>query len=286
MIYGVNIFFTLLFTLWTSVLHVNPSNSTISSLSIPESLSFEMVDGLMIVQVPTSYDIQHFVFDTGAGKIILNQKVDKGSFQVVGVEQILEANHIRIDNLELGNTSVNAIDAWAVDLGFLEVQIGLELDGIFGAQLLSEHSVLIDNESSTITFVPHGSSMKGFGKNYNVVSLDYHQNDGDLPIIDLNVKGKDLKLGFDTGANISVFDQLHSSLLDDSESQKMLIDKLQIQSCELIDVPYLLKDFDELNRGRSVKIDGLISADALATQKIFVDSKRSKIFLLWKKSAS
>jgi len=145
---------------------------------------------------------------------------------------------------------------------------------------------LIDYESSTITFVPHDSNMKGFGKNYNVVALDYHQNDGDLPIIDLNLYGKDLKLGFDTGANICVFDQIHSSLLTDAELQNKTIDKLQIQSCEIIDVPYLLNDFDELNKGRSEKIDGLISADALATQKIFVDSKRSKIFLLWDKSAS
>lgn len=289
MIYGVNIIITLLVTIWSSALLVNPASTTVSSLVIPESLPFEIIDGLMILQIPSEHSSQNFVFDTGAEEIIINQKVVQGSFEIVGVEQTLLADEISIDRLELGTASLNRIEAWAVDLGFLETQIGIRVDGIIGAQLLSQHSVLIDHETSTITFVPHGANLSGMVKHYNVVALDYDQDQDDLPIITIDLVEEELKLGFDTGANICAFDQKYKSKLSINSTvntNSLMLDKLHLGQCEISDVPYLLKDLDELNKTRSSKIDGIISADALATQKIFIDSQRNKIFLMWDKKSS
>lgn len=274
-------------TLWSFALPTYSNTSSISSLIIPESLSFEMVDGLMVLKVPNGSASQQFLFDTGAEEIIINQKVDQGSFEILSVNRSLKADQISINHLELGSTVLNSLDAWAVDLGFLETQIGQQLDGIIGAQLLVDNSVMIDYETSTITFVPHGANFSTIGKNFNVVALDYKQDQYDLPVIDITLEGKPLKLGFDTGANICVFDQKHRTLLSSNTTAKpdyFSLSKLHIQQCKLNNVPYLLEDFGELNKNRTQKIDGLISADALSTEKIFIDSERRKIFLLWDKS--
>jgi len=273
-------------TLWSVALPTYSNTSSINSLVIPETLSFEIVDGLMVLQVPNGYETQQFVFDTGAEEIIINQKVDQGSLEIISVDKSLIANEISINHLELGSTVLNSLDAWAVDLGFLETQIGQQLDGIVGAQLLVDNSVMIDYQTSTITFVPHGTNFSTIGNNFNVVALDYKQDQYDLPVIDITFEGKPLKMGFDTGANISVFDQKHRTHLFSNTTSKphyFSLSKLYIQQCELSNVPYLLENFGELNKNRTQKIDGLISAYALATQKIFIDSERRKIFLLWEK---
>jgi len=263
--------------------------STVSNITIPESISFEMVDGLMILKVPNGGSYDNYLFDTGSEQIIIDDNVTQGSFQVVSVDHTLEANEITIDRLVLGATSLSNINAWALNLGFLEQQIKVDLKGVIGAQLLQDHSVLIDHECNTITFVDHSYNKCAFDKHYNVISLDFVQEKNDLPIVQVTIGEHKLRLGFDTGANVCVFDHQYKSLLSSSTTPNvnyLSLHKLQIQQCEINDIPYFLEDFEELNKTRIQKIDGILSADVLATQKIFIDSKRSKIFLLWDKDVS
>lgn len=263
--------------------------STVSNITIPESISFEMVDGLMILKVPNEGSYDNYLFDTGSEQIIIDDNVTQGSFQVVSVDHTLEANEITIDRLVLGATSLSNINAWALNLGFLEQQIRVDLKGVIGAQLLQDHSVLIDHEYKTITFVDHSYNKCAIDKHYNVISLDFVQEKNDLPIIQVTVGEHELRLGFDTGANVCVFDTKFNECLaanSDMSGSNATLRDLKIQNCELKNVPYLIKSFDEINANRSQKIDGLISADALAAKKIFIDSKRNKIFFLWDKIAA
>jgi len=279
----------LILALWSNMTISNNALSTVSNITIPESISFEMVDGLMILKVPNEEGYDNYLFDTGSEQIIIDDNVTQGSFQVVSVDHTLEANKITIDRLVLGSTSLSDINAWALNLGFLEQQIKVDLKGVIGAQLLQDHSVMIDHEYNTITFVEHSYNKCAIDKQYNVISLDFVQEKNGLPIIELTIGEHELRLGFDTGANVCVFDTKFTERLaaysDLSDSNTALRD-LKIQNCELKNVPYLIKSFDEINADRSQKIDGLISADALSTKKIFIDSKRKKIFLLWDKSAA
>jgi len=271
-------------TMLTHVINYDNVSSTVNSISIPESIPFEMVDGLMILKVPNGNSIDNFLFDTGAEHIIINDEVTKGSFKVIGVDHTLEAREIKIERLNLGASSLHHIDAWALDLNFLEDQLKVELKGVIGAQLLRDHSVLIDQEQSTITFVDHSYNKYSLNKQYNVISLDFEQDKDDLPVVKVLVEGKELHLGFDTGANVCVFDsKLAYSMSDsyDPGTDNRLLKNMRIQNCDIKDVPYIIKNLEDINANRVQKIDGIISTNSLATKKIFIDSRRKKIFLLY-----
>lgn len=280
MLYGLYIVFT--FLLAVSPI-VDAPVKTIKSFELPNQMNFEMVDGLMILKVPGDIGNNNFIFDTGAEQLIFNETVHNAAFSVISVDREIAVNDIMIDEMSIGSLVLESVPAWGMNLDFLSRQLDTELRGIIGARLFDDYSVMIDYDNNTFRLVSSDSPSTHLSANYNVVATSYTQEKGDLPVIEVAINDSKLKLGFDTGANISAFDANHTALLKSSSSNNSELNELKLSQAVIKQLPYLIKDMASVNDSRSLDIDGIISAEALATNKIFIDSDRKKIFLFWEK---
>lgn len=285
MFYGVNILFTWLLILTTGAVSVSPPKA-IRALDLPNEIKFEVVDGLMIMKIPTATGLSNFIFDTGSEQLILNDITEKATAQIVSVDHTYDVSDIVLDRLSLGKAKYDGAPALGMDLAFLSDQLGIEVNGILGAHIFIDYSLLIDYDNQVVELIDKLDSPGLNGENYDVIAIPFTQDNMDLPVIEIEIDGSLFDLGFDTGANICVFDHLKETQINACSSGGFELNSMKVNNARITKVPYVFKDFTEINLQRNTKIDGLISADVLATNKIFIDSNKNKIYLLWKKSMS
>ena len=256
---------------------------TTKTLELPSQMKFEIVQGLMVLKVPGKVGESNFLFDTGAEQLIFNAKVQNHSSTLVSLDNEYQVDDITVNELAIGSLVLKNVPAWRMDLDFLSSKLDRDISGILGASIFSENSVMIDYDNMLFTLVTEDFHDITFSSSYNVVDVSYTQNKDDLPIIQANVGGKQFNLGFDTGANLSVFDRTHTDLISEHSSFQLELDDLTINNAIISNLPYQIKDISVLNEARELTLDGIISAEALATNKIFFDPNRKKIFLFWEK---
>jgi len=250
------------------------------------AIEFELVDGFIVI--PASVDGVHgdYIFDTGAPNTLINQNVINGEFTLWTANGDLKSKELSLQNFKCGDIKKRKLEAWAVNLSFVEDVIQRPLAGIIGADVLLDHKVLVDYENSQLILM--SSDTKNLTippAEYNIVSLPFLLDHGQIAVVEAVVKGKISNFVFDTGAGVSV---LHSNILTGQEQQKELLANHDIilNQVRIQNVSFISKSIDDLNKITSQKIDGILSVSSLNASKVLLDYYSSKIHVFWKKKQS
>ncbi len=244
-------------------------------VAVSITLEFELVDGLIVVQASKDGHAGNYILDTGAPHLMVNQKVEMEDFQLWTVKGSQKGEKIDITTFEYGSILRQDIEAWAMDLTYIEDVIGRPIAGILGHDLLKEYSIEIDYQKNEIILIVDRSAYTVSSTDYNITSMSISSYADHLPIVELDIEGVTKKLVFDTGAAVSVLDQSDMEL---NTSKTISINNIKIESA-----PFCSKDLSELTAKSHTTVDGILSVSSLDAAKVLIDHSSERIFLFWSK---
>ena len=105
----------------------------------------------------------------------------------------------------------------------------------------------------------------------------------------VKVQGIDLKLGFDTGANTNVLDIRYRDEFFKKNYQANPTDMyylldIALRNVRVDNAPFLFMDMSSINSSPVRLLDGILSVSSLNADKVFFDTKKSRIHLFWSKN--
>jgi predicted aspartyl protease len=182
---------------------------------LPMVTQFELVRGMVVVQAELNGEMANFILDTGSPMMILNGKASDTASSEQGANGLhggMAGQWQTIGMFSWAGVRKFDMQALTTDIGALEAVTNRPIAGLIGYDFLEDFELLIDFERLLITLVPNGTAAKMDGWQLKA-ELPFMMA-GHLPVIEVQIGGKKLRLGLDTGANTNLLDLSKSQELD------------------------------------------------------------------------
>jgi hypothetical protein len=259
------------------------------------SASFDLRGGLIFVNAVVDGKQGRYVIDTGAPGLVLNQAPQEGGdWSGNGVTGCVGVEETMVEQFVLGNARFAHLNAYKVDLAYLEQSLGCEIDGLIGYEVLREMELVLDYPNRTITLLPlrksdpYQDEREGF--------LDFFLINH-IPVVSGKLGKKDILLGVDTGAGANVLRLALGRSFEASASGKNRVrgTDSQVKMSSVVKAPvdiegyeeemaqeYLLMDLSHLQSDLDRPIDGLLGFPFLQDGKWSIHYGQQRIYF-WKK---
>jgi|GEM_PF-6741534 len=250
------------------------------------SIPFILQSGLMLVEAEVNAELGLYVFDTGASDILINSEKSQGEAQFATTNGYILSSEVQVKSVNLAGRVMTNVAAYELDLSDVADLVELDIAGILGGKLFSEHIIHIDFDNEVILLADQ------LEKNDEHIAVDYHLVD-DVPMIDVQLEGQTLSFILDSGASAHFIDQrLAAKLLVEQTQarhvhvvsagatgtgQSYLIPRMQIGDIHIQDTKMISGQFSDLSS--EVEVAGLISISALPYRHIIIDTERHKIYM-------
>lgn len=279
-----------------AVLDFGPAKAASRFAEMEESsASFDLRGGLIFVNAVVDGKQGRYVIDTGAPGLVLNQAPKEGSdWSGQGVSGCVVVEETMVELFVLGNARFAHLNAYKVDLAYLEKSLGCEIDGLIGYEVLREMELVLDYPNRTITLLPLRKSdpYQDERKGYLDFFLINH-----IPVVSGRLGKKNILLGVDTGAGANVLRMAIGKPFEASASGKNRVrgTDSQVKISSLVKAPidiegyeeemaqeYLLMDLSHLQSDLDRPIDGLLGFPFLQDGKWSIHYGQQRIYF-WKK---
>lgn len=180
-----------------------PSNGTAYRVSRPVSVPFDYSQREIVVKgrINGSGEME-FLLDTGASDTIIDRRVAAehyltkfGQYDIAAMSGMVTARSSSIKRLELGNLLMNDVPARILDLSAQSRQMGKNIAGIIGTNVISKFLVTLDYAKPAIVFADIDSTARPA----KAAATPFTQKQA--PFVKVIFNGKDEQvLLFDTGA--------------------------------------------------------------------------------------
>ncbi len=169
------------------------------SLTVP----FEYADNEIVVKcrVNNSEDLD-FLFDTGASDTIIDRRVaaqnflaKQDKFDIAAYSGMVQANRSELKRFEIGSLVLNDVPVRVLDMNAQSRQMGRQIAGIIGTNIISQFLVTIDYSKPNIVF----EDMETAARPLKATNVPFTVRQ--LPYIKVSLNGRDEQLLLvDTGA--------------------------------------------------------------------------------------
>jgi hypothetical protein len=250
--------------------------NNIWSFDFIEKLDFENINGFVVVDASINGEFGKYIFDTGASVVYLNGIANKKDATIEGVNMNYNAEQTLVQNFSIGTLSLTQIEAYIIDLSFVEKLINIQVKGLIGGNILKDYVINLDYDENTISFYKDFSGANQIDlRNYFIETVSF-VSEGSMPIIEATLNGTKVSFGIDTGASLSIlnndFGNIHSTL------QEFKIGRINIK-----EIKFESQNLSNLNESLNTKINGILSPEILNVSKLIIDYKRSKVSFFWSK---
>jgi len=250
------------------------------------SVPFQSEKGLIIVEAEINDHGGLFILDTGASDILINKKLVSSSTQFKTAHGDIEAEEIRLDEIQLGLINARNLSAYAMDLSHIEKHLDLEIAGILGGRSLYHGIIEINKAREVIIF---HTDVPGVEKPMN--RIDYSIVEG-VPVCTVVVENDEHAFILDSGASNHFFDKRfiaqhtksfhpldnHAvvfSATSEKVQEKYLVSSLDLEGLKLQEVKVTSGDYSTLLENTTVS--GLLSLTELSKGSIFIDTKNQVV---------
>lgn len=257
------------------------------------NIPFEQHGGLLLVNAFVNGAPGRFIFDTGSPSIIVNRLPlhDKDSTLAFGFNQLASFQKIKIKTFEWASLLSNNIDAYAIDLQYLEALTNKNLMGVIGYEGLQAYEIVLDFKENAIVLRPGGKKYE----DHELMTEAPVQMVGHLPVITLQINGKKYRFGLDTGAAVNVIDEKTAKALESvtqvlpqtaalsgigghtTPAAMIKLSKVELQGSELFPLTFCTADMSTLNTATDFQIDGLLGLPFFKVYKTAIDFKKEKV---------
>ncbi|MGE5605590.1 MAG: aspartyl protease family protein, partial [Bacteroidota bacterium] len=179
---------------------------------------FEYINGYLFVKVKIN-DLEHeyrFLLDTGASITVVNPRIAAAlCFKKTAEMEVRDgfiskkADVVRIEELNLGEITVENCGAVIFDMGKIEADLALKIDGIIGSNFLSLFVVRIDYSKKELVFTANSDGIDDEIEKGHRIPL-VKETTG-LVFAPLTIAGVEspFKAEIDTGATASLLIPMH-----------------------------------------------------------------------------
>lgn len=180
-----------------------PSNGTAYRISRPVSLPFDYSQKEILIKGRINgSDELDFLLDTGASETIIDRRVaaeyflaKQGQYDIAAISGLITARTSVIKRLELGNLIMDEVQARIFDLMPQSRQLGKQIAGIIGTNVINKFLVTIDYGKPALTFADIDAGVRPA----KAAAVTFTQKES--PFVKVRFNGKDEQvLLVDTGA--------------------------------------------------------------------------------------
>lgn len=232
-----------------ALVDVGPATTHVNPVDLEESsANFDLRAGLIFVDAFLNGVPGRFVIDTGAPGLVLNQKPENGgAWEGSGVTGCLEVEEVRVEHFALGNARFSALNAYKVDLGYLEENLNCKIDGLIGYEVLKEIEIILDYPNRMITMLPLRSAQAYPDQREGYLDFFLINH---IPVVSAQLGKRNILLGVDTGAGANV---LRTSLgkpyqHSDCGRGKVRGTDQQVKVSPVVNAPVVIEGFEEADK--------------------------------------
>ncbi|MCC6727269.1 MAG: clan AA aspartic protease [Saprospiraceae bacterium] len=265
------------------------------------TLPIHLVGKLVFIEAKVNGIKGHFLFDTGAPSLILNNKYYKEELLAVAESELMGFNGQTMtsasawtDKIEIAGIKLPNVSASLLDLSMMENIKKIPIHGIIGYEVLKNTIWKLDFECRELTIAnaKTAAHVLWSGSPPPTDSIDLQFSDH-LPFAFVNLADKRLRMAFDTGSErnhlqdgtlpAAHFQQRGSikiaSLTAEARQYKagfapgFSIGNLAADSLEII-----LSDLTELNQTIKTRLDGILGTVFMIDFQIAIDYRRRKAY--------
>lgn len=290
-----------------------PPTTTIAKTNIPqintETIPFNRVGNLIVIQATADTTTGNFILDTGAPGLVLNLTYfrqyrqsetngDRGSVSgaVVGAVQVV------VDRFQFGNQHYKSLDADMISLGHIEDRKGLKILGLIGVSLFKDCEIIIDYETSLIHLHRIAKQEKATYKSklldsakYNVLNFEIVDN---KIIAGVKLGERKMKFFLDSGAESNVLDsRLPNKVFENmtitgrtkivgasNKTVEALYGKLsnmKVGGQSLAALPFVITNLENACISEVCCIDGILGINFFSVHKVGFNFSKGEMYL-WK----
>jgi predicted aspartyl protease/tetratricopeptide (TPR) repeat protein len=180
-----------------------PKQSGSFRLSRSLIIPFEYADNEIVVKcrVNNSEEVD-FLFDTGASDTIIDRRVaaqnflaKQDKFDIAGYSGMVQANRSELKRFEIGSLVLNDVPVRVLDMNAQSRQMGRQIAGIIGTNIISQFLVTIDYSKPNLVF----EDIESAARPLRAANVPFTVRQ--LPYIKVSLNGRDEQLLLvDTGA--------------------------------------------------------------------------------------
>ncbi|MCR9289292.1 MAG: aspartyl protease family protein [Bacteroidetes bacterium] len=260
--------------------------------------SFELINGLPVVQAEVNGKVGNFIIDTGAPGIVINAKStesNSNNHKGGSIGGNIELSEIIINAFAWENIQLENITGLALDISHLEKAADKKIAGLIGFEILKKFELFFDFQSKTIRI--YSSKKSELHKNNKPTESIPFEMQGHIPVILVKIENQTFRMGIDTGAETNLIDkQLLKKLNKDNllnprveelrgldrQIQRQIateIKNTQTKKNNFHNMKYLTSDFSKINETYGLELDGLLGAPFLNSAKISINYQKRKIYI-------
>lgn len=268
---------------------VNPVDD-FAAIHIP----FELSGGLIIVKGVIDGEQGQFVFDTGSPSMLVNKPLAGGvsNSYIIGLGRAQEVQKIKINEFSWAFRRARSMNAYAIDLKHIEQMTQEKLLGVIGSDGLWSTEIVFDFDKKEMELRPGGYKYADHGEK---IQMPFHMV-GHLAVVTIQVNGKRLRFGIDTGASVNVIHNRSAKALQSSLQtlpKEILIqdvnnkvrrakcvsaENIAYQEAQLSATSFCVVDLDSLHDSSNINLDGLLGIPFLRQNNISIDFEKKIIY--------
>ena len=260
------------------------------------SLPFELVRNMIHIRAKLNDQSQRFIFDTGAPCLVLNGVPSAKATKGIGSGGPVPIEYLDHTDFAWPVSDRSAPVTIRLDLQHFEDLAGVSIAGLIGFDLFKDREVYINYEQRRLLFLPSGANELHRNQKPRYV-LPFELADH-LPVIVVNIDGKNYRLALDTGAAASLLRRervgqltAESVTWQDSRELQGLDRKVQVVrtfSIDRVDWPngpaltglvFLESDLSAFDHPDFPRIDGILGFDFFRRFRLSIDYPARKIYL-------
>lgn len=276
----------------------SPHSATVITDDIfPDKLSasFEITKGLIFVETILDGISTHFILDTGAPDIIINnrgQNIGNAKTNIKGINGDSRSSNITINEFNWNGLSLKNRSFSSIDLSHIESLVDRRVKGIIGFQSFKNYELTIDYKTQTIQL----SKTSTCYNNEEMHTIPFRMN-GHFPSIKARIGNQHFLMGLDTGAEVNLLHTTASSNLNSTDFRVISQDGVQgankgtiatntalvyqtsIQNESFKNMPYIFTDISHLNKNKKSQIDGLLGFPFFKDKKCVFDFQKQLFYI-------
>ncbi|WP_367388917.1 pepsin/retropepsin-like aspartic protease family protein [Lewinella sp. LCG006] len=258
------------------------------------NLSFQLDRGMIYVKAAVEGQTGDFILDTGAPGLVVNE-IPQGAttdYQAKSCSQEVVIGVKPVKSFSWANRTLRNLEAITLDLSHLDKLHNGSVVGMIGYELLKNNTLFIDYQRSQLLLLKNRMNVALAAPSARIPFELYDH----LPVIEVVIGGKTLRLGIDTGAATNLLDRNCAHHLSDflqhgaaEEIQGLDQGVQQVAAARLNGMKasgfdfsgkFLLLDLSHLEMDELHPLDGLLGYQFLSNYRVAIDYPNQEI-LLW-----
>ena len=258
-------------------------------------IPFELIRGMIVMQASINDQPGHFILDTGAPLMVVNETPETPSRIAASFKEEIEVGETIINNFDWAGIEEKKLNALVLDISHLEQAFQRPLKGMIGFNAIKEYELLFDYEQQVVRRY-HARKNLLHDQASPLHKLPFQKMDH-LPVITVKIGNKKFHFGLDTGACANMIDQsaleaLEAELiteLPDEEVQGLdrsinrvkavAIHSIEARDMIIEDLKFLATDMPELHTDDGMVLDGLLGYSFLSRMKFSINYPKQRIYV-------